>query len=133
MAYRLPSERVTLELDGPSVEVTALSAEPIHALGVARAAAWAQAKGQAEQVNALTALYELFVAEAQPIWDILDHRGPVAATASGMLRLPVALGVSIISGWLDTMTPKTTAVDEIIPPGDLRDELNKRLRAKKAA
>jgi hypothetical protein len=129
VTYVLPSIRITLELDGPSVEVTEIIAEPIHALGVARAAAWAGAKGESAQLTALRELYELFAAEAQPTWDIADHRGPVPATSAGMLRLPIPLGLSIVSGWLDTITPKTTAVDELTPPGPLRDQLNRRLKA----
>lgn len=114
------------------MEVTTILAEPIHALGVARAAAWAKAKG-ADELTALSALYELFVSEAQPTWDIADHKGPVPATAAGMLRLPLSLGLSIVSGWLETITPKASAVDEVIPAGPLRDQLNAKLREKRKA
>ena len=50
-----------------------------------------------------------------------------------MLRLPVTLGAAMVDGWLETITPKATAVDALIPPSPLRDQLNAKLRAKRKA
>lgn len=114
------------------MEVQRIVAEPIHALGAARSAAWAKAKG-ADEMSALSAMYELLVSEAQLTWDIADHKGPVPVSVSGMLRLPLNLGLAIYLGWLETITPKATAVDELIPPSPLRDQLNSKLREKRKA
>lgn len=138
MAYQLPSERVSLDLDGPIVEVQRLASLGIWAVAMNEMSAVMKAKGRAAQVTALSALYERFVAEALPSWDILDHRGPVPATVSGALRLPFELGVLIVAGWLETFDQEeaaepASAVDKLIAPGPARDELNRRLRMSRKA
>lgn len=133
MAYRLASERVALDLDGPSVEVEPIHAWAIQRLGIGYYDAYEEAKSPEAEFDALLALYRFVVAEAQPAWDIVDHRGPVPATESGFLRLPPTLGLSIVLEWLRTGNPKASAVDKTMPPGPTRDELNRRLKAKRAA
>jgi hypothetical protein len=147
--WRLPGDRTTLDLDGPSVEV-----EPLHSWHIADecksywAAFMAATKAEDER-RALNALYTTFVAEALPSWDIADHRGPIPATAAGMTRLPLPLVDSIIGQWLQTLNAKPereaiaglhvvesdapTAVDALIPPGPANREIKRRLRAAKKA
>jgi len=134
VAYRLPSARAPVEIeDGPTVEVQSIGAWPIYRTAVGLVSAFLAAKPAAEGV-ALRELYAFFVAEAQPTWAIVDHRGPILPTPDGMLRLPLPLALAIIDGWVSTFqpVPEATAVDAMIPPGALRDELNKGLRRKKA-
>ena len=148
--YRLPGERVTLDLSGPSVEV-----EPIHSwmvlvevqLLVDRAK---EADAGAAEYVALTNLFERFVSEAQPTWAISDHLGSIPATAAGTRRLPLPMQMAIIEQWFDTFNRKPereelpeglhvvesdapSAVDAVIPPGPLQREIKKRLRSVKAA
>ena len=133
MAYRLPSERVTLTIeDGPTVEVEKVHADLIYQHAVGLASAFLSAKPD-KQNEPLQALYAFFVGEAQPTWEITDHRGPVLPTAAGMLRLPVALGVDICLEWAGTYIEKETAVDKVIPPSPLRDQLNDALKKKRRA
>jgi hypothetical protein len=136
MAYRLPSARAPVEIeDGPTVEVCSIGAWPIYRTAVGLVSAFLAAKPAAEAA-ALRELYTFFVAEAQPTWEIVDHRGPVLPTADGMLRLPVIdIALKIIDGWVSTFqpVPEATAVDAMIPPGPLRDELNRGLRRSKKA
>jgi hypothetical protein len=135
LAYRLPGGRVTLEVDGYDglqVEVEPIGAWPVflHATALS-SALFAAEDGSVEQLNALVTVYTHFLAEAQPTWQIVDHRGPVQTTVAGMLRLPVALGVGLASDWIERFAaaPPETAVDKLVPPGELRDELNAKLRA----
>jgi hypothetical protein len=131
MAYRLPSERVTITIeDGPTVEVEKVSADLIYQRAVGLASAFFAAK-PAAQPAALAELYGFFIAEAQPTWEIIDHRGPVLPTVAGMLRLPSAIGVDICLEWASTYIEKETAVDKMVPPSPLRDQLNATLRAKR--
>lgn len=128
MAYHLPSERLTLTVDdGLAVEVERVASWAIVQTAARLAASFASAKGAAE-LGALRDLYEFFVAEAQPTWDLMDHRGPIQPTAGGMLRLPIALGLALVEGWAGTLEPTPTAVDEVVPPGPVRDALNAELR-----
>ncbi len=122
-----------LYLDGPSswalsVEVTAFSA------------AFRSAKDPNAQYLALARLFGHFVLEAQPQWDIVNHRGPVPLTAEGMLRLPLTLGLSIVGKWQATFnaakkasSEPLSAVDALIPAGPLNQEVKRRLRAVKPA
>lgn len=134
MAYRLPSERVSLAIeDGPTVEVEKVAGDLLylHAVGLIEAVVRAKSGKQGE---AALDLYRFFVDEAQPTFEIIDHRGPVTPTAEGMLRLPIRLALDMCIEWAGTYIDKETAVDAMIPPSPLRDELNKRLRAiRKAA
>lgn len=134
MAYRLPSERVAIAIeDGPTVEVEKIGAWPIYHTAVGLVSACTAATTEAATTDALLRLYEFFVAEAQPTWEITDHRGPILPTATAMLRLPVnEVALPIVEGWAETFTPKPTAVDAMIPEGPLRDELNAGLRKAKA-
>lgn len=132
MAYRLPSERVTLTSEtGAAIEVAPVSAWALafHASGLI--AAYNAADPGGAELMALRDLYRFFVAEAQPTWAIIDHRGPITPTAEGMYRLPLDIALPMIGEWIGTLTPKSTAVDEMVPPSPLRDQLNAKLRAKR--
>lgn len=131
MAYRLPSERVPIEIeDGPTVEVEKIGLELTFRTAVGLASAYLEAR----DIKTLRAAYRCFVYEAQPTWDIVDHHGPVPQTVAGMLRLPVPMGIAFIHAWASTFIEKASAVDEMIPPSPLRDELKRRLKqARKAA
>ncbi len=133
MEYRLPSERVTIEIeDGPTLRVEKVHADLLYQHAVGLASAYLRAK-PAAQMGALSALYSFFLAEAQPTWEIVDHRGPVLPNMDGMVRLPSALGVDICLEWAGTFIEKETAVDKMIPPSPLRDQLNAKLAAKRKA
>lgn len=135
MAYLLAGERVPIETeDGPTIEVGPILAWPIAAIAVHRFSKYLTADGAGPQLVALRDLYDYFVAEAQPTFAIVDHRGAVPNTTSGLLRLPVDLTLRVIEAWIDTATPATTAVDEMVPPGEFRNDLNAALkRAKRKA
>ena len=128
MAYRLATERtsVTVE-DGPTVEVQPIGAWPLYRTAVGLVSAFLAAKPEAESA-ALRELYAFFVAEGQPTWEIVDHRGPIPPTPDGMLRLPLPVAFGMIDGWTSAYVPKPTAVDAMVPEGPLRDELNAGLR-----
>lgn len=90
----------------------------------------------AAEYAALAAVYDRFAAEAQPTWDITDHRGPVPCTGRGMLRLPTQLGIQIVAGWaasLAVVEQPASAVDAVVPAGPLNREIKRRLRSVKAA
>lgn len=143
MTYRLPGGRVTLTIeDGPYagvwVEVERVGLWLVYASAVSLAAK-ALAASAADRVGAFQKAYETFVIEAQPAWDIEDHKGRVPATAAGMWRLPEVLALTFLQVWAETYgteeaaepvaEPVATAVDKLMPPGPLRDVLNERLRA----
>ena len=120
MTYRLAEERV---------EVTPIVAWAVAFRASELAAAYYTATAGKPELAALEALYGHFLIEAQPQWDIVDHRGPVLPTTGGMLRLPVDLALGLVNEWVATITPKASAVDAVLPPGPLRDDLNAQLRA----
>jgi hypothetical protein len=141
--WKVPSERVTLDLDGPSVSV-----EPIRSWNIQQEClhgwrVFLDAKTPEAEYVALSTLYQQFVIEALPSWDIADHRGPVPVTARGVARLPLDLQLAILAGWRDTFGVKAereplpfpvresdapSAVDAIFPPGAVNKELKRRLR-----
>lgn len=127
MADRLAGERLPIG-DGPTAEVTEIVAWAIYRAAVVLVAACNAAEGDEASIRTLREVYAFFVAEAQPTWSILDHRGPILPTAEGMLRLPVNTALGLVEGWMQTFG-RTSAVDEMIPPGPLRDELNRGLKA----
>lgn len=135
MAYRLPSGRVTIEVDGYDglqVEVTPIGAWPIYRAAVVLSSAFYAAEaGTAAEFDALRAVYTHFLFEGQPTWEIVDHRGVVPPTVAGMMRLPLPLALGMVTDWTVAFTaePPATAVDKMVPEGPLRDELNRRLRA----
>lgn len=133
MAYVLDGERVPVTVDDLTIEVRTIGAWAVAQAAASLAAAYDRAKPGQPEADALNALYAFFVAEAQPTWAIVDHRGPVLPTAAGMLRLPVPMAFALIAEWIGTATPKESAVDKIIPVGELRDALNAKLRAKRRA
>lgn len=47
-------------------------------------------------------MYELYLSEARPQWNLVDQRGPVPTTLSGMLRQPVPLMHKLYAMWLAT-------------------------------
>lgn len=149
--WRLPGERVRLDLDGPSVEVEPIYSWMIQAECLVLAQRLKEAdEGPAEYV-ALGNLFEVFVREAMPQWDIADHLGPIPATVAGMRRLPLTLQSSILDQWIQSLeeeeeaerpelpgltlveSPAPSAVDAVVPPGPLNREIKKRLRRAKAA
>ena len=141
--WRVPSERIRLDLDGPSVEVERIGSWNIQYEGLSLLSRFMAASKQQDEYVALNALYEHVVREVQPQWDIVDHLGAVPTTARGMARLPLDLGLSIASLWLQTFVPAekpeasqaepASAVDAVIPPGPMNLEIKRRLRKKKAA
>lgn len=147
--WRVSDERVQLDLDGPSVEVEPLRSWMISAELAVLAQKVQDAAEGAPLYVALLELFERFIYEAQPVWDIADHHGPVPYTAHGMARI-FPLSVQIVEQWRETIDAKPerealppdlrlvesdapTAVDALIPPGALNREIKKRLRAAKAA
>lgn len=129
MVYRLPSERVAVQVaDGPSVEVERLQAEHLQRAALRLYAAAITGR----DADAIGTLYGFFLDEAQPTWEIADHRGLIAPTLEGMARIPVPLALGIVLGWIETfMQPDLpTAADEALPPGPLRDTVNAELRRK---
>ena len=131
MAYLLAGERVTITAGDLDIEVAPVVAWPIAHTAARLADAYNVATPGDAELVALRELYGFFVVEAQPEWDIVDHRGRIAPTTAGMLRLPLDLALSLIGAWLDTITPKSTAVDELVPPGPVRDALNTALKSKR--
>lgn len=136
--FRLPGERVPVVIDegpfaGASCEVTRIESWLMQQTAARLLAAFlAVPESQpAKQIEALSELLPVFVAEAQPSWDLSDHRGPIPPTLSGLWRLPLPLALRFIDEWVDPPAPPSTAVDELVPPGPLRDELNAGLRQKK--
>ncbi len=132
MATRLLPERVPITSEDLSAEVTRCASWPIQQNAIRLWAAFHRATGAVE-LPALRDLYEFFVDEAQPTWDILDHRGPVPPTVAGLLRLNHLHVAGLIVEWAQTLrvVPESTAVDELIPAGPLHDELNRQLRARR--
>lgn len=133
MAYRIPGGRVTLDLDGPSIEVEQLVSPTVGFLVRAELAAFLEAKDEAGRIAALGPICERFVVEAQPTWEIVDHRGPILPTVAGMLRLdPLRIVLPAVMAWVETMPvadedAPATAVDALIPPGPLNASLNQQL------
>jgi hypothetical protein len=132
MAYRLPGSRSSVTpADGCTVEVQDIAAWSIYQTAVGLASAYFAATTPAAEFGALETLYGYFCLEAQPTFEIVDHRGVVPATPSGMMRLPLELGLGIVSEWAEAFVaePPETAVDKLVPPGPKRDRLNAQLRA----
>lgn len=102
---------------------------PVAHVATSLVAAFYRAKAGEAELAALRELFAYFVAEAQPAWDVEDHRGLVPPTAAGMLRLPVEVALGLVGEWLGTLVPQTTAADEVLPAGPVRDEVNAALRA----
>lgn len=134
MTFRLPSERVRIDIEnGPSIEVERVAAWTLAWTALTLVSAFYAAKRPEAEMAALRDVGAFFVAEAQPAWDIADHRGPIPATAAGYLRLPHELGLDMVRGWIETHHEKATAVDATVQPGPARDELNRRLKAARKA
>lgn len=136
--WSIASERITLDLDGPSVEVERLHSWMVQFQVLALAGVYNRAQTSVAEYAALVPLFERFVYEAQPSWSISDHRGAIPCTAGGMARLPIRLGLAMIDRWLESLiVPKPdeaeSAVDAVVPPGPANREIKRRLRAVKAA
>lgn len=129
MAYRLPTDRVQVTVEDLTVEVSSVVAWPIAHTTAKLYAAYEEAAAGDAELTALRALYEYFVLEAQPTFDAEDHRGRISPTPVGLLRLPLNLVFGLINEWLSTLRPKSTAADEVLPHGPVRDEVNAALRA----
>lgn len=136
MTYRLPSERILLPIEGPSVEVERIAAWPLYWAALRLLTACLNATTPDERAVALARMYGAFELEAQPTWDLADHRGPIPATAAGMNRLDVAFALDLVAEWLDTHNRSEEvpeAVDEAVPPGELRDAIHAELKRKRNA
>jgi hypothetical protein len=132
--YRLPGERVALDLDGPTVTVEPIRSWAIRFEFAVLVGRYDAAADEAAQYAALTPIFGYFVAEAQPAWDIADQTGPIPATARGMVRLPLGLAFEICTGWVNTLPVELpSAVDAVVPPGPVHDEIKRRLRSVKKA
>jgi hypothetical protein len=132
MAYRLHGERVTLALDdGPTIEVQPIASDTVYRTAVGLASAYFAATDPAALSAALERLATYFCMEAEPTWEMVDHRGTVPATPAGMLRMPDTIALTIMSDWAELFVaePPATAVDKLMPEGPLRDRLNRQLRA----
>ena len=153
--WRVPSERIPLDLGGPSVEVERLGSWHLQFESVQLLRAYEVATKPEDEYRALNALFDLFVREAQPQWDIVDSQGPVPTTARGMSRLPLVLSLGIVSLWAMSLpvekaeaeeqaeerpevpglqlveSQAPSAVDAVIPPGPANREVKRRLRVAK--
>jgi len=139
--WRVPGERIALDLGGPFVEVERLRSWSIQFEGLSLLGRFMAASRPQDEYLALNALYEYVVREAQPQWDIVDHLGAVPPTARGMARLPGGLARAIASLWLETFVPAEkaapenaappSAVDALVPPGPVNLEIKRRLRRAK--
>jgi hypothetical protein len=153
----VPGERVTLDLDGPTVEVERLSSWVVEYEFSRLLDRFNAATGPAAEHAALADVFTRFVLEAQPTWDIVDHRGAVPATTAGLARLPLPIALSIVSLWSLTSqgadevpedevpedarpevpglrlveSDAPSAVDAVIPPGPFNRQIKKQLRAVK--
>lgn len=134
--WSVPGNRIKLDLDGPSVEV-----EPIHAWSIffetrALRAIFDNAKTPADEYSALTSLFNYVALEAQPQWDIVDHRGAVPPTGRGFHRLELKMALQIVDGWANSFNVQQeevqSAADVILAPGPVRDEVKRRLKKKNA-
>jgi hypothetical protein len=88
-------------------------------------------------------MFQFFLYEAQPVWDLADHHGPIAVLPDAWRRIPHDLLFDIIGQWQDSLQaeqaveapPELTlvpdVVDHIIPPGQANREIHRRLRAAK--
>lgn len=136
MATRLLPERVPITSEDLSAEVTRCASWSIQQDAVRLWAAFLRAPdGSVAERNALREFYGLFVDEAQPTWDIIDHRGVVLATVAGMERLNHLHVAGLILEWAATLrvSDPPSAVDALMPEGPLRDELNRHLKASRKA
>lgn len=115
--YRL-GERVRLDLpepySGATVEVDSVVSRVIAMQAVALASAFLS--GGESEFAAMSATFEMIVAEARPTWDIVDHKGPVPVTVAGFMRLPMPLALAIFDGWTDTLLARDK-VDSAGPDG----------------
>lgn len=116
--------------EGATCEVQDIASDAVRQTAVAYAAAFFAAEGWPAEFAALSKLYDWFVAEAQPTWEIADHHGVIPPTGRGMMRLPIALALGFVDQWIE---PLPSAADEMIPAGPFRDEINRELRALKVA
>ena len=129
MVVDLSPERTTIG----DAEVSRIGAWPVWVNAVRLFSAYLEAQEQVAEVKALGELYTFFIGEAQPTWNVRDHRGPIQPTADGMWRLPLQWALPLIEAWIDTIPkePPPSAVDAVVPPGKLRDDLNAGLRKKR--
>lgn len=101
-------ERVTTLIDegehvGQSARVDRIVAWPLFALATRRMAAYLEAKDPAAEMEALRAMYELYVSQARPVWTLEDQRGPIPARAPDMLvRVPIPLVTDLYHLWVGT-------------------------------
>lgn len=132
--WRVPGERVKLDLDGPTVEVEPIRSWALLVETTALAATYKKAAGTAAQYEAVSRLFEAFCATARPQWDIVDGFGPVPASGAGMKRLPLDLALDMFAKWQDTFPkPKSSAVDKVLRPGSpVNLEVKRRMKRKAA-
>jgi hypothetical protein len=122
--------RVTLEIeDGPYAGVTcdvdAIDSDAVLFIVVSLANGYGEAEGAAAQVAALRSLFGYFEGIGRPVWNLVDPKGPVPATESGMLTVRVALMLRLLNLWTDTYLPEP----EPDPVAEKRDDIVKREKA----
>lgn len=136
--WQIPGERITLDLDGPTVTVERIRSWSVQFEGLTLVKRYLETDNQQAEYIALAAMCDFTVREALPQWDIADHHGYIPVSGSGMTRLPIRLLLQIIDQWLASyILPEAekpaNAVDAVIPPSPARNEIKRRLRSVKAA
>ena len=96
---------------GVEAEFETINAFPVYYLVVGAAAAYAEAEGAAAELEALNRLYELAADLGRPVWNITDPHGPIPATPTGMLRVPVPLMLQLVDLWTETFIQETPTED----------------------
>lgn len=100
--------RVSLTVDegtyaGASCDVDTIDSQPLRQLVAFRVnALLAAAPGSPDELAALQSLYAFVEAHARPVWNLVNAKGPVPATAGGMLLVPVPLLLAFVDQWADT-------------------------------
>lgn len=87
---------------GTYAVVDQIVAWPVYTVAIARIKAFIDAATAADEITTLRSMYEWYVGQARPAWNIEEPRGPVPPTTVGMLRLPVPLARLLYELWLET-------------------------------
>jgi hypothetical protein len=141
--YQVPGARIALDLGGPSVEVERVRSWAVQVEAANLGASFVGAKSPEDEYKALRTLFQFFLYEAQPIWDLGDHHGPIPPTADAWRRIPNDLLFEIIGQWQDSLaaaepveapaglTVVPDVVDHLIPPGPANRQIKRQLAAAK--
>lgn len=103
----------TAVVDGPyagaEATVDIIVGWPIYRLALYRAASFGSAQGDAAEAKALGELYDFYIAQARPAWNLEDPKGPVPATSAGLFRVPTDLTLRLYDLWVSTFpVPEST-------------------------